>query len=135
MKIAPQTKRVGNQRGFTIIELLVVITVVAVLIALTLPNLLSAQRRARDDVRKNNLKVIQIALESYYADAGSYPITEQGLQLLRPAYLNPLPQDPQSGDYDYQSDSQNYTVSADLENSHDPAVNALGRYMITNSHP
>src|SRR5688572_8528205 len=95
-----------QNRGFTVIELLVVITVIAILIAMTLPNLFSAQLRARDDVRKSDLRTIQAALESYHSDKASYPTTEQGLIGLEPEYLSVVPSDPKGKSYTYTSDGQ-----------------------------
>lgn len=62
-----------NKKGFTIIELLVVIVIIGILVALTLPNLFAAQARGRDTDRKNELKNLQQQLETYFGDNGSYP--------------------------------------------------------------
>lgn len=62
-----------NNKGFTIIELLVVIVIIGILIALALPNLFSAQARGRDTDRKNELKNLQTKLETYFNDNDSYP--------------------------------------------------------------
>lgn len=62
-----------NQKGFTIIELLVVIVIIGILVALTLPNLFSAQARGRDTDRKNELKNVQTKLETFFNDNGRYP--------------------------------------------------------------
>jgi len=62
-----------NSKGFTIIELLVVIVIIGILVALALPNLFSAQQRGRDTERKNDLKNISQRLETYYNDEQSYP--------------------------------------------------------------
>jgi type II secretion system protein G len=65
--------RKTNQKGFTIIELLVVIVIIGILVALTLPNLFSAQARGRDTDRKNELKNLQQKLETYFNDNDEYP--------------------------------------------------------------
>lgn len=132
----------GNQKGFTIIELLVVIVVIAILVALTLPNLFSAQTRARDTERKNDLKNAQQQLESYYNDNNSYPTTSEGLGLLvTDGYLDEQPQDPQGGNYTYAATTDGttdctaqpcaqYTLTADLENDNDADANASGDYVL-----
>jgi type II secretion system protein G len=116
-----------NQSGFTIIELLVVIVVIAILVALTLPNLFGLQKRARDDARKNDLKNLQQALETYYNDNNAYPgaladLNDSNLKL----------NDPQNVAYEYDKepdtcttaakDCQSYTLRADLENDNDPSA-------------
>lgn len=114
-----------NNSGFTIVELLVVIVVIAILVALTLPNLFGLQRRARDDDRKNDLKNVQTALESYFTDEQNYPAA---LATLAPDYLTAVPTDPQGNAYTYtpapasctDSSCTSYTLSADLENDNDP---------------
>lgn len=59
--------------GFTLVELLVVISIIAVIIAITMSNLLGARGRARDSVRKSNLSELKNALRLYYNDYQSYP--------------------------------------------------------------
>ena len=75
--------RKSNQKGFTIIELLVVIVIIGILVALALPQLFAAQARGRDTERKNDLKNIKTQLETYYGDNGAYPtaLTEASLNL------------------------------------------------------
>ena len=116
------SKRMG---GFTIVELLVVIVVIAILVALTLPNLFGLQRRARDDTRKNDIKNVQQQLETYFHDENAYP---DALADLVPDYLAAVPSDPQGNAYTYTpapagctTACQTYTLSADLENDNDPA--------------
>lgn len=119
--------------GFTIIELLVVIVVIAILVALTLPNLFGLQRRARDDTRKNDLKNVQQSLETFYNDNNRYPAQ---LTDLVSDYINTVPADPRGGAYTYApagacpADCTTYDLSADLENDSDPAAQN-GIYTIT----
>jgi type II secretion system protein G len=62
-----------RQKGFTIVELLIVIVVVAILAAITIVAYNGIQQRARDSQRKNDVKTIVKAIELYYADNGSFP--------------------------------------------------------------
>jgi len=112
-----------NEGGFTIVELLVVIVVIAILVALTLPNIFGLQRRERDETRKSDVRSIQKALEGYYQKSNAYPAN---LDSLVPDYLQAIPNNPQGDAYSYtgaeckQNKCQTYTLSADLENSNDP---------------
>lgn len=130
-------KLLSNQKGFTIIELLVVIVIIGILVALLLPNLFSAQQRGRDADRKNDLKTIQQQLEAYYSDNNAYPLATADLV---PDYMDAVPVDPQGGAYDYLAapagcstaadDCVSYTLTADLENDNDPDADAAGNYVV-----
>ena len=63
----------NGRRGFTLIELLVVISIIGLLSSVVLASLNSARAKARDAVRKSDLKQIRIALELYYNEYGGYP--------------------------------------------------------------
>lgn len=114
-----------NQKGFTIIELLVVIVIIGILVALTLPNLFSAQARGRDTDRKNELKNVQTKLETYFNDNGRYPddwddaIATAGVEAEERT-------GPRNDDYTYtctegdEGECQSYTISANMENATDP---------------
>lgn len=115
-------KPINQHAGFTIIELLVVIMVIGILVALTLPNLLGLQRRARDDTRKNDLKNLQQALETYYLDYKLYPAENPGLLTLVPDQIKTIPTDPDGGNYVYNSaGGGSYILRATLENKSDPS--------------
>ena len=63
-----------KNRGFTLIELLVVILIIGILLALIIPNFVLFQERARRSSVKNNMHVVQTALEAYAVDHyGNYP--------------------------------------------------------------
>lgn len=65
--------RASKQKGFTIVELLIVIVVIAILAAITIVAYNGIQGRARDSQRVSDLKTIVKALEIYKANNGSYP--------------------------------------------------------------
>lgn len=131
-------KLTSKQGGFTIVELLVVIVVIAILVALTLPNLFGLQKRARDDARKNDLKNLQQALETYYNDNNRYPAA---LSALATQYINSVPTDPKGDAYTFTvspsgcattggTACSSYTLSATLENTSDPAAGSGGVYTV-----
>ncbi|MFH0749489.1 MAG: type II secretion system protein [Candidatus Gottesmanbacteria bacterium] len=61
------------KKGFSLIELIVVIAITAVLLAIALPNLLSARERARDAKKKQEMNEMKTALRLYYNDFQQYP--------------------------------------------------------------
>ncbi|MCX7721278.1 MAG: type II secretion system GspH family protein [Dictyoglomus thermophilum] len=63
-----------RERGFTLIELMVVIVIIAILAAVALPNFMGATERARESAVRSAVKTIQTALEMYATDnQGYYP--------------------------------------------------------------
>ncbi len=62
-----------RHRGFTIVELLIVIVVIAILAAITIVAFNGVQQRARDAKRQSDVKTIAKALELYYTEKGAYP--------------------------------------------------------------
>ncbi len=61
------------EQGFTLVELLIVIVVIAILAAIVISTFAGVQARARDTERQTDVKAIASALEVYYTDNGGYP--------------------------------------------------------------
>ena len=69
-------RRRVEQKGFTLIELMVVIVIIGILVAIALPNFIGAQDRAKMASVKANARALQIVVETYAVDwGGSYPST------------------------------------------------------------
>ncbi|MDQ3065073.1 MAG: prepilin-type N-terminal cleavage/methylation domain-containing protein [bacterium] len=121
--------RKSNQKGFTIIELLVVIVIIGILVALALPNLFAAQKRGRDADRKNELKNLQQKLETHFGDNDAYPAA---LADMSPAPTADETTGPRTDAYTYApaADSQSYTLTTDLENDDDKDADASGNYVL-----
>jgi general secretion pathway protein G len=71
-----------NQRGFTLIELMVVIVILGILAGLIIPRIMGRPEEARRMKARVQIESIETALKLYKLDNGSYPTTEQGLQAL-----------------------------------------------------
>jgi prepilin-type N-terminal cleavage/methylation domain-containing protein len=68
-----------RRRGFTLIEILVVIVVIAILASLVAPNVFRHVGTAKDATARAQIEMLGAALDAYRLDNGRYPTTEQGL--------------------------------------------------------
>jgi general secretion pathway protein G len=108
-------KAESSQRGFTLIEIMVVVLIIGVLAALVAPRVLSRPDEARAVAAKQDIATVMQALKLYRLDNLKYPTTEQGLAALvgKPTsgplppnwkaggYLERLPNDPWGHPYQY----------------------------------
>ena len=78
--------------GFTLVELMVVLTVIALLLSVVVPDYVGRMKRAEEAVLQENLTVMRDALDKHYADAGNYPSRLE--ELVAKRYLRSIPSDP-----------------------------------------
>ena len=107
----------NKQRGFTLIEIMVVVVILGVLAALVVPQIMSRPDQAKATAAQSDIHAIAMALDIYRLDNHQYPSSQQGLQALvskpsgSPAarnwnpdgYLKRLPVDPWGNGYQYLS--------------------------------
>lgn len=74
--------RWGDHRGFTLIEIMVVVVILGILAGLIVPRLMGRTEQAKRTKARVQMESMETALKLYKLDNGSYPTTEQGLQAL-----------------------------------------------------
>jgi prepilin-type N-terminal cleavage/methylation domain-containing protein len=109
VKIGKAIRKILSLKGFTIIELMIVISIITIISSIGYATFKSSQDKGRDAKRKQDLRAISAALVSYYQDNSAYPpacnptpcsgsaqYTSDGTWLpeLIPAYIQELPKDP-----------------------------------------
>ena len=80
-----------RQKGFTLIELIVVVTIIGILAGIAVVNVKNAQRKAQEAALRDDLHELRKAIDDFYADKQRYPAD---LQELVPSYLRKIPNDP-----------------------------------------
>jgi general secretion pathway protein G len=82
----------AGQNGFTLLELLVVMTIIGILAAIAVPALRDSPQRARESTLKEDLFTFRSVIDQYHGDKGSYPPDLQ--TLVTAGYIRKIPVDP-----------------------------------------
>jgi general secretion pathway protein G len=82
----------SGESGFTLLELLVVMTIIGILAAIAVPALKSSPQRAREAALKEDLFAMRSVIDQYHGDKGNYPADLQ--TLVSDGYLRKIPLDP-----------------------------------------
>jgi general secretion pathway protein G len=106
-------KNLKNKKGFTLVELLVVMVIIGLLAALVAPRLFPKLGKGKQAAAKAQIELLGQALDQYRLDVGSYPSTQEGLQALMtnpgvekwdgPYLKKNLPMDPWGHPYVFES--------------------------------
>ena len=135
--------RKGSDKGFTLAELLIVITIIAVIVAVVILNMMGERARANDARRKSDLYRLRTVFEEYNNDHQAYPPNgttsnckiASGQGNLPPnketmaSYITSVPCDPNGGAYGYfkyPAEQGAYRICTTLEDTKDPAIAAAG---------
>ena len=149
MKPLKQYSSATFQRGFTLIEIMVVMVILGLLVAVVAPNMLGKGDQARVTVAQTQIRELSNALDFYKLDNFSYPGTEQGLEALvskpsgfpepknwnKDGYMKTVPADPWGNPYQYISPGVNgpfdlYSLGADGKEGGDEDGADIGNWDI-----
>ncbi len=114
-------------RGFTLVEVLVTISILSILAGITLYAVNTVRVRSRDNQRITDLNRVQAAIVQYFTVNKTYPTGAysnlDGTNMLVPTYLPSLPSDPTGGTYYYNADVDNFALWAKMEADNGKAKN------------
>ena len=88
-----------RQKGFTLIELIIVVTIIGILAGIAMVQVKNMQRKAREAALMSNLYELRKAIDNFYADKQRYP---SSLQELVPDYIRKIPPDPLTDQADWE---------------------------------
>ena len=106
-----------GRRGFTLIELIIVLSIIGLLVGLALPTYKSVTVKAREAVLKENLFILRSLIDKYAQDKGKYPASLQ--TLVQESYIRAIPVDPVT------HQSTTWVEVRELPSPEDPMLNEI----------
>ena len=135
MKIQPPTKNPSDQRsqrGFTLVEMLLVLVILATLAAIVYPKVMGRSEQARITAAQTQIANFKTALDAFEVDNGKYPPGRNGLNdlIVQPRdavswhgpYLESIPKDPWGNDYVYECPGKHNANSYDISSPGPPGA-------------
>jgi general secretion pathway protein G len=124
MKINTSHSRNRRRKAFTLVEMLLVLVILAVLAAIVIPRFAGRSQQAKETAAKSDIHSLEIALDAFEVDTGSYPAGANGLQALvdqpsngsgwKGPYVKTIPNDPWGNPYVYTYPPKNNKSGVDL---------------------
>ena len=114
----------NSRRAFTLVEMLLVITIIGILAALVVPKMMGRSEQARQAAARADISSIKTALDAFEVDNGYYPKNimdliqaPQDVKNWHGPYLDKVPQDPWGNNYTYACPGRHNATSYDLSSS------------------
>lgn len=85
----------SRTHGFTLIEVLVVLTIIATLLSLVAPRYFETIARSKETALRHDLAIMREAIDKFYGDTGTYPASLE--EMVQRKYLRAIPEDPVTG--------------------------------------
>ena len=115
----------NSKSGFTLIEIMVVVIIIAALAGMVLPHLMDKPDQAKADIARADIRSINTALKLFKLDTGKYPAGDDGLKSLikkppssvdnwRGPYLEKEPNDPWKNPYQYKNPGSRGVIGVDV---------------------
>lgn len=104
-----QVEQKKFHRGFTLIEMMVVIAILAILTALIAPNVLGRAETAKITAARTNIANLESSIELYKINNANFP---KSLQALEPDYIKKVKNDPWNNPYQYSASGSNYELKS-----------------------
>jgi len=120
--IAKLAKRLRSQKGFTLVELMVVVVIIGILVAIAIPIYNNVTANAREKACAANIRALTGAAGMYLAEQGNYP---EEINELAPDYIDEVPVCPVNKNAAYSID-ENGVVTCDHDTAVDPEEEGQG---------